>query len=247
MTKLYGLIGNPLSHSFSKEYFENKFDNEKLIGCIYNLYEIKEVELVLEVIKQNPSLLGLNVTIPYKEAIIPLLDSLDESALGIGAVNVIKIIENKLIGFNSDYYGFEKSLLKWLPDELSGLNALILGSGGAAKAVKAVLIKNNIGYTTVSRKSSMNSITYLDLKESNLIGENKLLINTTPVGMSPKVNECPDLAYNQLTSSHFAYDLIYNPSKSRFLKKAYAQGAHIKNGLEMLELQAEKSWEIWSS
>jgi len=247
MAKLYGLIGNPLSHSFSKAYFEKKFKKEKLINCIYNLYEIKEVELVLEVVNGNPSLLGLNVTIPYKEEIIPLLDSLDESALSIGAVNVIKIIENKLIGFNSDYYGFEQSLLKWLPSELSGINALILGSGGSAKAVKAVLIRNNISYTTVARKSSMNSITYRDLHESNHVAKNKLIINTTPVGMSPRTNEFPDIAYNQITSSHFVYDLIYNPAESFFLKKALAQEAQIKNGLEMLELQAEKSWEIWAS
>jgi len=247
MNKMYGLIGYPLSHSFSKKYFEDKFRNENLQDCIYSLFEIREVEMVLDVINENTSLQGLNVTIPYKETIIPYLSKLDESATKVGAVNVIKIEENTLVGYNSDFYGFEKSLLNWLPSDVSNVSALILGSGGAAKAVKAVFRANNINYTIVSRKSSSSSITYSELQKSALFSNHHLIINTTPLGMAPNLNESPKLPYEKITADHFVYDLVYNPIQSQFLQKSLAQGAKIKNGLEMLEFQADKSWEIWTS
>lgn len=243
---LYGLIGFPLSHSFSKKFFENKFKIESLVENRYQLFEIDTVDKVEDIINQNSDLKGLNVTIPYKETIIPYLNEIDKPAEKIGAVNVIKISSNKLYGFNSDYYGFEKSLFGWFP-ESRDKRAVVLGSGGAAKAVIAVLNENNIEYTLVSRKRSYSAISYKDLYRSDIIADSQLIINTTPLGMAPKVDIHPEINFNQLSHKHYVYDLIYNPAETSFLRKAYQQGARIKNGYEMLELQAEKSWEIWTS
>ena len=247
MGKLYGLIGYKLSHSFSKQYFEEKFLKEQLADHRYELFEIGNVQEIKRILEQNPNLDGLNVTIPYKESIIPYLDHLDKSAEKVGAVNVIKIENSSLTGYNSDFYGFQTSLFKWLPIDNENLSALILGTGGAAKAVKAVLTSNNIPFTMVSRRASIEAISYGDLKNSNLITENKLVVNTTPLGMAPNLDRYPDIPYKQIGKNHYVYDLIYNPSETMLLKKAGENGATIKNGLEMLELQAGKSWEIWTS
>jgi shikimate dehydrogenase len=247
MTELYGLIGHPLSHSFSKKYFTDKFLQEELSEHQYDLYDIKDIAEVREVIANHRELRGLNVTIPYKEAIIPFLDELDESAKLVGAVNVIKIQDNLLTGYNADIYGFETSLFNWLKVDPTKVSAIILGTGGAAKAVKSVLKVYNIPYKHTSRTKTAETITYKELKDSSLIADNNLIINTTPLGMMPNIDDCPDIAYAQLGKNHYVFDLIYNPQETRFLAKARLQGAAIKNGLEMLELQAEKSWEIWTA
>ncbi|MEN8247791.1 MAG: shikimate dehydrogenase [Bacteroidota bacterium] len=243
---IYGLIGYPLSHSFSKKYFENKFQSESLRDNQYKLFEIEKVDSLKDIIKQNPNLKGLNITIPHKESVIPYLDKLNDTAKKVGAVNVIRVEDKYLTGYNSDYFGFEKSLFQWFP-EVKISKAVILGTGGAAKAVMAVLKDNNIEFTLVSRTESTHAISYQRLNTSNIIAESNLIINTTPLGMAPKPEGHPAIDYNQLSDTHYVYDLIYNPAETTFLKKAYQHGAKIKNGYEMLELQAEKSWEIWTS
>jgi shikimate dehydrogenase len=246
MSNLYGLIGYPLTHSFSKKYFTVKFHKEDITDR-YELFPIQNIEDIIKLVQDLPNLRGLNVTIPYKESVIPFLDKLDDSAKIVGAVNVIKIEDHTLIGYNSDFYGFEKSLLNWLPENTNNIDAMVLGTGGASKAVIAVLNSHNIKYTLVSRTKSVNTFTYQDLTSLSLVDNSKLIINTTPLGMNPDIDNSPDIVYNQISKSHFIYDLIYNPEETKFLKKCASQGAKTKNGLEMLELQAEKSWEIWSS
>jgi shikimate dehydrogenase len=247
MGKQFGLIGYPLTHSFSKKFFEKKFLEYNLAGYTYDLFELKHINLFKELIDSRPELSGLNVTIPYKQAVIPYLDSLDPTAKLVGAVNVIFNKRGQLFGYNSDFYGFQESLLNWLPAGHDGFSALIFGNGGAAKAVKAVFTSIGIPYQTVSRSESSDSITYEELRESNLIEKNKLLINTTPVGMVPNIDQHINIPFSQIDKFHFLFDLIYNPNETQFLSKGKRRGAQIKNGLEMLELQAEKSWEIWTS
>jgi shikimate dehydrogenase len=247
MANMYGLVGYPLSHSFSKKYFEDKFITESLVDHRYELFEFKNIKEIKGIIEKNPDLVGLNVTIPHKESIIPFLDHLDDSAKLVGAVNVIKIQNNSLSGYNSDFFGFETSLLNWLPPNTKDFTAVILGTGGAAKAVEAVFRANKIAYRLISRTKTPNTLTYDELIKCSLIADSKLIINTTPLGMTPNINECPDITYDQLSDEHLVYDLIYNPAETKFLAKASAQGAKVKNGLEMLQLQAEKSWEIWTS
>ena len=247
MANMYGLIGYPLSHSFSKKYFTDKFLREGLTEHHYELFEIKNIDDIRDIIDNNPELIGLNVTIPYKESIIPFLDNLDESAVLVGAVNVIKINNGSLTGYNSDFYGFESSLLNWLPQNITNLSAVVLGTGGASKAVKSVLKAKNIPYKLISRTKTANTITYEELYSDSLIANSNLIINTTPLGMAPNFDDCPDIPYEQLNEQHFVFDLIYNPAETKFLAQASSQGALIKNGLEMLQLQAEKSWEIWTS
>lgn len=246
MPKLFGLIGHPLTHSFSKKYFEDKFSKEKLDNCRYELFDLKNISHIEKILMNNSDLVGLNVTIPYKESVIKYVDFLDSSAEKVGAVNVIKVRENGLSGYNSDFYGFHKSLINWLHGK-SIDSALIFGAGGASKAVCAALKEMEISYQIVSRSESKGDFLYDDLKKSGLIKDSQLLINTTPVGTFPKIDEAIPIPYNEITSDHFVYDLIYNPSISKFLSYASDRGAEIKNGLEMLELQAEKSWEIWNS
>lgn len=246
--KEFGLIGHPLSHSFSKSYFEEKFREENLEQYFYHLFDILNLKAELpEILQGHPHLVGLNVTIPYKEQIIPLLTALDESAQKVGAVNVIKVNKNQLIGYNSDYYGFRTSLIKWLNN--SHLKrALVLGSGGASKAVVAALNDLDIEPTIVSRKPTGSEVSYEDLYvQKELISASQLIVNTSPVGMHPNEADCPDIPYDLLTASHWLYDLVYNPEVTSFMRKGAAQGARIKNGLDMLHLQAEKSWEIWSA
>jgi shikimate dehydrogenase len=242
MLKKYGLIGYPLTHSFSKGYFAEKFKKEGIENAVYDTYPLEKINDFIPLLRNNPSLAGLNVTIPYKEAVIPYLDELSAEAKIIGAVNTIKIINGKKIGFNSDVVGFEESLLKHLKPIHN--NALVLGTGGAAKAVWFVLEKLNIPYIKVSRTANENAIAYKDVSE-DLIKNHLLIINTTPLGMSPNLETKPEIPYQALTRNHFLYDLVYNPPRTQFLEMGQKMGATIQNGLPMLHGQAERSWEIW--
>jgi shikimate dehydrogenase len=241
----FGLIGFPLSHSFSKRYFSEKFKELEIQSeNQYDLYEIEDVNGVKDIIKNNPELVGINVTIPHKLAIIPLLDEIDPAAKRIGAVNVVKIAKSgKLIGYNSDYYGFKKSLEDFLGD-VKDLKALVLGNGGATKAVAVALQDMGIEYKIVSRQKTEGTINYREANE--LLPKYKLVINCTPLGTHPNVEAFPDLDYENMTSGHFCYDLVYNPSETRFMLKSKNNGAQAKNGYEMLVHQAEKSWDIWN-
>jgi shikimate dehydrogenase len=245
--KIYGLIGFPLSHSFSKRYFGEKFQRESIQDAVYENFEIKDIDDLPALIGSYPDLCGLNVTIPYKEDIKKYVDDLDYSAKKVGAVNVIKIIQDrKIIGYNSDYYGFRTSLESWLGSRISSVKSLVMGTGGASRAVRVVLEDCNIPYKTVSRDEQKGDYVYYDLFEhQNIFLEYNLLINTTPVGMHPHANEAPHLPYDLLSAEYYLYDLIYNPEETLFLMKGKEAGAHIKNGFEMLVLQAEKSWDIW--
>jgi shikimate dehydrogenase len=244
--KLFGLIGYPLTHSFSKKYFTQKFEKENITDCQYELFEIPEASQITDIIKNNADLNGLNVTIPHKEAVIPFINELDEPVKSIGAVNVIKVMpDKKLKGFNSDYHGFRQSLLNFLPENFQGIQALVLGTGGASKAVVAALNDLHIPCKLVSRTSSGSAISYEEASE--LCSDYKLIINTSPLGMYPKTDTCPDLPYNKFDSSYYLFDLVYNPEETLFMKKGLEQGANVRNGLEMLILQAEKAWEIWNS
>jgi shikimate dehydrogenase len=243
---IYGLIGYPLSHSFSKKYFTEKFAQMGIAdNNAYELFELPDIQTFPQLIESQPNLKGLNVTIPHKQAVMPFLDGLDASAEKVGAVNVIKIGEgDKLIGYNSDYYGFKTSLEEFIPANTS-LKALVLGNGGAAKAVIAALSDLSIPYKIVSRTKSADALGYEDLAAE--IGNYQLIINSSPVGTYPKADICPDIPYEQLTANHYLYDLVYNPVQTLFLQKGEEQGAKTHNGLKMLHLQAEKAWEIWNS
>ncbi len=244
---LFGLIGYPLSHSFSKKYFSDKFLKEGVSDCYYELFPLKDISEFPLLIKKYPNLKGLNVTIPYKESVLPFLDVFDENAAAVGAVNTIKIHSGKLYGYNTDVYGFEKSLLQFLKTgQLSSIQkALVLGTGGASKAVCFVLKKLGIFYAKVSRDSKKGDLTYEDLDEK-ILSDTQLIINTTPLGMAPNATTFPALDYELLDSNHFLFDLVYNPEKTVFLTKGKKQGCSIMNGLPMLQLQAEKAWEIWN-
>lgn len=242
---LFGLIGFPLTHSFSKKYFTEKFKKEGLTNHSYELFEIPDVSELQGIIAQHQlSLRGLNVTIPHKQTVMPLLNGFDASAERVGAVNVIKILaDGKLIGYNSDYYGFKLSLEKLLP--VQPLKALVLGNGGAAKAVVAALQDLTIDYQLVSRQSSAQALAYADLN-ANIISTHKIIINCSPLGTYPKTEECPDIPYEGVKEGHILYDLVYNPPITRFMQEGLNRGATAVNGLEMLHLQAEKAWEIWN-
>jgi shikimate dehydrogenase len=242
---LFGLIGFPLSHSFSKKYFTEKFAKENIQNCKYELFEIENINAFPELFQKYPELKGLNVTIPHKQAVIPFLDALDKSAERAGAVNVIKRMpDGTKTGFNSDYFGFKTSLEKQIQG-FSITDALVLGTGGASKAVMIALEDLGINYTIVSRKAGLQTISYQDITKE-LMEKCHLIVNTTPLGMYPKTEACPDIPYQYITASHFLYDLVYNPEETTFMKKGKAAGANVKNGLEMLIGQAEKAWEIWN-
>jgi shikimate dehydrogenase len=244
--KTYGLIGHPLSHSFSQKYFTEKFLDLGIRDCQYELFDLNSIEEFESLISSNKGLAGLNVTIPYKEAIMPFLDGLDVSATQVGAVNVLKNVNGAWVGYNSDYYGFKQSLQKWLPN--TAIKALVLGTGGASKAILAVLRQLNIPHKLVSRSERKSELTYERLHAApELMSAYRLIINTTPVGMYPNAEASPDLDYSQLTGQHFLYDLVYNPEETAFMMQGEKRGSQTKNGLEMLELQAEKSWEIWNT
>lgn len=245
--KGFGLIGFPLTHSFSKKYFTQKFEKENIQGCVYELFEIESVDLFPALIASNPEVIGFNVTIPHKQNIIPFLSRLDDSAKFVGAVNVIKKETNgEWVGYNSDYYGFMESLKGFIPANYGKIKALILGTGGAAKAVEAALKTMNIDYIQISREAKNNILAYLDLS-NELIETHKLIINTTPLGMYPNIDAAPALPYEAIGGSHFLFDLVYNPAETLFLKKGKHNGAKTQFGLEMLHFQAEKAWEIWNS
>ena len=236
----YGLIGYPLSHSFSPSYFAKKFKEEGIEEVTYEAFPIEDIKKVEGLFESGIS--GLNVTIPYKEQVIPFLDDLDPTAKQIGAVNTIKNENGRWIGYNTDVYGFQKSLSIILIEK-SPKSALILGTGGASKAVVFALTNMGIDYSFVSRKRA-----YLQYNElsKRILDHHLLIINTTPLGMSPNINICPNIPYKYISSEHFCFDLVYNPEKTLFLNKAEACGATIKNGYEMLIMQAEKSWQIWN-
>ncbi len=242
--KYYGIIGFPLTHSFSKKYFTEKFQQQNIMDCSYECYPIHSINELHELVKQNPNLLGLNITIPYKQVVLPLLSDASNIPAGLNACNCIKIEGEKLTGHNTDITGFERSVLPLLKKHHT--HALILGNGGAAEAVKYVLQKLNISCKVVSRRIHDGSaFTYADLNAA-IIEENLLIINTTPLGTFPKTGECPDIPYQYLNAQHLLFDLVYNPAKTLFLQKGEEQGAAIQNGYEMLVIQAEESWKIWN-
>lgn len=241
--KQYGLIGYPLTHSFSKKYFEEKLSAEGIADSAYELYPIKEIGELPKLLQTTPGLCGLNVTIPYKEQVIPLLNKLSPVAKEAGAVNCIKIEEGEAIGYNTDVIGFEKSLLRFL-DGHTPRGVFVLGTGGSAKAVSYVLEKLRMPYLRVTRKVIVGTIGYADIPL--LMQESNLFINTTPLGMYPEINACVDIPYEDLNENDFLFDLVYNPVETEFLKRGALQKAKTKNGLEMLELQAEESWRIWN-
>ncbi len=244
LKKTFGLIGKNIDYSFSKKHFSEKFSNEPFLDCEYQNFDIQEIDFFTEIIKNNPNLKGLNVTIPYKETVIPFLNKLSIKAAKIGAVNVIRFTKKgKLKGYNSDCYGFKKTLKPLLQPHHK--KALILGTGGASKAVAYALEELNINYTLVSRDSTEFTINY-DLINATTFDNYHIIINCTPLGTSPNVNDFPLIPYNFFTEKHIAFDLIYNPEETEFLKKAKKKGAICKNGLEMLVFQAEKSWQIWN-
>ena len=238
----FGLVGKNISYSFSENYFTKKFKNLGLNNHEYYTYDIQSIQDFPDIISWD--IMGLNVTIPYKEKIIDFLDEIDDEARKIGAVNTIKIIKNnKLKGFNTDVYGFEESLRPLV--ETYHKKALILGTGGASKAVAFVLQKLNIDHLVVSRNPNKDQLSYGDLTK-NILKNYKIIINCTPLGTFPEVDTFPNLPYQFLSEKHLLYDLIYNPAKTRFLLEGEKRGANTHNGLKMLELQAEKSWEIWN-
>ncbi|MGV9003620.1 shikimate dehydrogenase family protein [Flavobacterium sp.] len=241
---LFGLIGKNISYSFSKKYFTEKFALANRQGYMYENFDLESIEEFPSIIKTNSDLKGLNVTIPYKEGIIPYLDKLSKTAALIGAVNVIRITKKgKLKGYNSDFYGFMKSLEPLL--QAHHQNALILGTGGASKGVAFALDKLGILYTFVSREEKPGTIMYQRVNATTF-ANHQIIINCTPSGTSPSIDEFPSIPYQYFTKKHIAFDLIYNPEETQFLKKAKSKGAAIKNGSEMLILQAEKSWKIWN-
>ena len=253
--KLYGLIGNPLTHSFSKIYFTEKFEKEHIVNCEFKLFPLETIQLLPQLLKENDNLAGLSVTLPYKESVIPFLNELDETAKVTGAVNCIKIERTnsgvkQLSGFNTDVYGFQQSIKPFL--ESQHQRALILGTGGAAKAIAYIL--NTIGidcFFAVRDKSkaaksfSGQLFSYEELND-HIIFSCKLIINATPVGMFPDSEKEPLIPYHAISSEHLLYDLVYNPAETEFLKRGKNQSASVVNGLSMLHLQAEEAWKIWN-
>lgn len=242
--KQFGLIGYPLSHSFSKSYFHNKFIEQGISNYSYELYPLKSIDELSALLSSVPHLTGLNVTIPYKEAVLAYLNDASAAVKEIGACNCIHIQEGRLTGYNTDVIGFEQTLLPLLKPHHK--KALILGTGGAAKAVAWVLQKLNIEYSYVSRNEKQNCFSYEQLTPDR-IKEYQVIVNSTPLGMQPNINQKPSLPYSSLNNQYLCYDLIYNPAKTAFLQQAELFGAQIKNGQEMLEIQAEESWKIWNS
>lgn len=248
--KKFGLIGYPLGHSFSQGYFTDKFKKESILECEYNNYPIESIDLLPAVIEENPELVGLNVTIPYKQEIFKYLDELDSDAEDIGAVNTIKITRNesqggyRLKGFNTDVYGFQKPLQDVIEEHHK--KALVLGTGGAAKAVCWVLENLGVEYRYVSRNPKRDiDYSYTDLPDE-IVAQSTIIINTSPIGMYPNIADKPSINYDMVSSKHILYDLVYNPEETEFLKQGKIKKAITINGLPMLFLQAEKAWEIWN-
>jgi len=243
--RLFGLIGYPLTHSFSKQYFEEKFRNENLKNCRFENFSISSIDQLSNVLRSGGEMLkGLAVTIPYKKSIIGFLDNIEHLPEELTACNCIRIEKGKLIGYNTDITGFEKSITPLLKP--THMNALVLGNGGAAKAVIFVLKKLGIDFKIVSRKKQgIAAFTYNELTK-DIIREHTLIINTTPLGMYPDIDKCPLIPYGYITTNHLLYDLIYNPQQTYFLKRGEEKGALIKNGMEMLIIQAEENWKLWN-
>lgn len=242
--RLFGLVGHPLTHSFSKKYFTEKFDKEGMADCRYELFPIESMEQFRGLLQANPELEGLNITVPYKKQVLSFLNDTQHIPVSLDACNCIRIRNGNLIGYNTDWIGFSHSLLPLLQPHHT--KAMVLGNGGATAAVIFVLQKSGIESTIVSRTLHHNSgITYQEIDEA-FMQEHTIIINTTPLGMYPRENACPEIPYPYITSKHLLYDLVYNPEKTLFLQKGEEQGASIKNGAEMLVLQAEESWRIWN-
>ncbi len=242
--KQYGIIGYPLAQSFSQKYFTRKFRASGLEGYRYDLFPLAHISEFPRVLADNPQLSGFNITIPHKERIIAFLHYRDAVVEACGACNCVRLHNGELWGYNTDVVGFEQSLLPGLQPHHN--KALVLGTGGAAKAVQYVLRKLGIDYSMVSRTPAAGHLTYADLNEG-LIAEHPLIVNTTPLGMYPETEHCPELPYDALTPRHYLYDLVYNPEQTLFLQKGMAAGAQVKNGYDMLVLQAEENWRIWSA
>jgi len=244
--RTFGLLGRSLAHSFSQAYFTQKFAELQLADYRYELFELATIAELPQLLARQPSLAGLNVTIPYKEQVWPYLTRVAPSAELVGAVNVIEFVaDGSLVGHNTDYVGFRESLRRFYPVGPAS-RALILGTGGAAKAVAVALRELGIAYLFVSRAATASNLTYEDLSPEVLATYN-LIINTTPLGTYPAVHECPPLPYAALTPAHYLFDLVYNPRATLFLQRGQAAGAHTKNGFEMLALQAEAAWQLWQS
>ena len=248
----FGLIGYPLSHSFSQKFFTEKFLQENIVNASYHNFPIPSMESFGALWKENPNLEGLNVTIPYKKEVIPFLQHSSAVVQEIHACNCIRKFNNELYGYNTDVIGFEKSLLPFLKPHHT--HALILGTGGAAAAVQWVLQKLNIQFQIVSRKANaieanteMKSIIIYNNTNKSLVEAHTLIINTSPVGMYPNTNEAPPIAYEGITAQHHLYDLVYNPTETLFMQKGLEKGATVQNGLAMLHIQAEESWAIWNA
>lgn len=242
--KKLGLIGKTLTYSFSKKYFAEKFSSLNIEDWEYELYPLENIELLPRLLKDHPDLVGLNVTIPYKKEVLKYIHELDEEAIEIGAINTILIQGEKLIGANTDVYGFKNSLLPFIGTKIETLQALVLGTGGAAQAIHYVLDTLNIKSKSVSRQHE-KGITY-DKLDKKIVREHKLIVNCTPLGTHPNVDQAPPFPYHYLTRQHFLYDLVYNPPKTLFLQRGMDHGAKTINGVSMLELQAEASWDIWN-
>ncbi|MDB5236195.1 MAG: aroE [Hymenobacter sp.] len=241
----FGLIGRTLSHSFSQTYFTQKFYSLSLVGYEYDLFELATVGELPALLASHPDLAGLNVTVPYKETVVPYLDDLAPSASRVGAVNVIEFTaQGRLRGHNTDYVGFRESLRRFFPITPAA-RALVLGTGGAAKAVAVALNELGIPHWSVSRDPLAHGLNYDDLTPQ-LLAAHPLIINATPLGTFPRTDECPPLPYAALTEHHYLYDLVYNPTETLFMHKGKEAGAQVKNGFEMLCLQAEAAWEIWN-
>ncbi len=243
----FGLIGYPLTHSFSKKYFAEKFQREGISDASYELFELEKIGEIESLMAANKNLLGLNVTIPFKESVISFCDDLDETAKRSGAVNCLKIenasmLKRKITGYNTDVIGFEKSLVPLLKPHHQ--KALILGSGGSSKAVQFVLRKLGIAFKIVSRVAEKNHLSYEALNQE-ILNEHLLIVHTTPLGMFPNNDEKPQLPYHFIHEKHLLFDLVYNPAATTFLQAGKAMGATVRNGLKMLEIQAEESWAIW--
>ena len=241
----FGLIGYPLSHSFSQKFFTGKFAREHIADCVYENFPLKSISEITALLQHEKELFGVNVTIPYKEQVVPFLHWKNNVVERTGACNCIKINAGILHGYNTDVIGFEKALLEQLKSHHR--HALILGTGGAAKAVEYVMQELGIDYLIATRKKEISDkqINYDDIDKS-LIQSHTLIINTTPSGMFPKVDECPNIPFQFLTPGHYLFDLVYNPAKTLFLQRGEQHGATIKNGEEMLVIQAEESWKIWN-
>lgn len=246
MQHIVGLLGYPLTHSFSPNYFNNKWAQTNQTNWQYQTYQYQNIIDAVHFLKQVPHLVGFNITIPHKQNIVPYLHSLAACAKAIGAVNCVHIINNKWVGFNTDYLGFKNSFQQLLNPSIPLGKALILGNGGAAKAVKYSLQILGISYTIVERNPKINSIAFTAVN-ANVLQQYQYIINTTPLGTFPNINHAPALPYHAINSNHIAYDLVYNPAETLFLKNCKTQGAIIKNGSDMLAIQADESWKIWNN